>query len=170
MDMLCPCAQERALLQDGIAKFPYFDKLYLMLGQLEERSGAPDAARAAYQAGLKRCISSVPLWRSIARLEEASSAVGKARALLEQVRATPCDTCLFSQQVLAGGLSYPYCAAPRPRGHACTLRGWLGDNEMRWCGCRRGSKTRRTRTCGWRPCARSSGRATARPQTRSWPR
>lgn len=78
-------AQERRLLQEGIEKFPYFDKLYLMLGQLEERAGSPDAARAAYQAGLKRCMGSVPLWRSVARLEEAAGSVGKARALLEQV-------------------------------------------------------------------------------------
>ena len=77
--------QERRLLQEGIEKFPYFDKLYLMLGQLEERAGSPDAARAAYQAGLKRCMGSVPLWRSVARLEEAAGSVGKARALLEQV-------------------------------------------------------------------------------------
>ena len=78
-------AQERRLLQEGIEKFPYFDKLYLMLGQLEERAGSADAARGAYQAGLKRCMGSVPLWRSVARLEEAAGAVGKARALLEQV-------------------------------------------------------------------------------------
>ena len=36
---------EGKVLQEGIAKFPYFDKLWLMLGQLEERRGAPDAAR-----------------------------------------------------------------------------------------------------------------------------
>lgn len=36
---------EARVLQEGIAKFPYFDKLWLMLGQLEERRGAPDAAR-----------------------------------------------------------------------------------------------------------------------------
>lgn len=36
---------EGRVLQEGIAKFPYFDKLWLMLGQLEERRGASDAAR-----------------------------------------------------------------------------------------------------------------------------
>ena len=80
------CVQERRLLQEGIAKFPYFDKLYLMLGQLEQSAGSPDAARAAFQAGLKRCMGSAPLWRSVARLEEGAGAVGKARALLDQVR------------------------------------------------------------------------------------
>ena len=38
-------ASERQILEEGIAKFPYFDKLWLMLGQLEERQNKPDAAR-----------------------------------------------------------------------------------------------------------------------------
>lgn len=57
-----------------------------MLGQLEERAGRPDAARAAYANGLKRCPDCVPLWRAAAALEEKCSAVAKARALLEQAR------------------------------------------------------------------------------------
>lgn len=56
-----------------------------MLGQLEERRGNPEAARTAYQNGLKRCMTSAPLWRSLSRLEERSGAVGKARNVLEQV-------------------------------------------------------------------------------------
>ncbi len=63
-------AEERRLLDDGLKKFPYFDKLWLMLGQLEERRGAAEAARHAYQEGIKRSMHSVPLWRSAARLEE----------------------------------------------------------------------------------------------------
>lgn len=77
--------QERALLEEGVRRFPYFDKLHLMRGQLEERVGRLDAARAAYEAGLRRCLSSAPLWVSAARLEEQAGAVGKARARLEQV-------------------------------------------------------------------------------------
>lgn len=38
-------AAERKILEEGIAKFPYFDKLWLMLGQLEERQNRTDAAR-----------------------------------------------------------------------------------------------------------------------------
>lgn len=38
-------ASERKILEEGLAKFPYFDKLWLMLGQLEERQNKPDAAR-----------------------------------------------------------------------------------------------------------------------------
>ena len=71
---------------EGISKFPYFHKFYLMLGQLEERRGRVDAARSAYQNGLKRCMNSVPLWRSLSRLEEQAGMVGKARNVLEQVR------------------------------------------------------------------------------------
>jgi pre-mRNA-processing factor 6 len=56
-------AEERRLLKAALERFPYFDKLWLMLGQLEQRQGAIVAARLAYQNGLKRCISSVPLWR-----------------------------------------------------------------------------------------------------------
>ena len=38
-------AAEASVLGQGISKFPYFDKLWLMLGQLEERRGKLDAAR-----------------------------------------------------------------------------------------------------------------------------
>lgn len=55
--------EERRLLKAALERFPYFDKLWLMLGQLEQRQGAVAAARLAFQNGLKRCISSVPLWR-----------------------------------------------------------------------------------------------------------
>lgn len=40
----------------------------------------------AYQNGIRRCMSSIPLWRSSARLEEKLGSVGKARAILEQAR------------------------------------------------------------------------------------
>jgi len=40
----------------------------------------------AYQDGIRRCMGSIPLWRSSARLEEKAGAVGKARAILEQAR------------------------------------------------------------------------------------
>ena len=40
----------------------------------------------AYNNGIRRCMGSVPLWRSAARLEEKAGAVGKARAVLEQAR------------------------------------------------------------------------------------
>eukprot|EP00198_Chlamydomonas_reinhardtii_P003302 XP_001692638.1 splicing factor, component of the U4/U6-U5 snRNP complex [Chlamydomonas reinhardtii] len=81
-------AKERALLEEGIRRFPAFEKFYLMLGQLEARpgGGGAEAARAAYRAGLARCPDSIPLWRSAARLEEEAGNVARARALLEQAR------------------------------------------------------------------------------------
>ena len=77
------------MLDQGIKKFPAFDKLHLMRGQLEERVGNREAARAAYQAGLRRCVHSVPLWTSLARLEESSKNLPRARAFLEQVILSP---------------------------------------------------------------------------------
>ena len=44
------------------------------------------ALAQAYQNGIRRCMGSIPLWRSSARLEEKAAAVGKARAILEQAR------------------------------------------------------------------------------------
>lgn len=79
-------AEERRLLKAALERFPDFDKLWLMLGQLEERQRATAAARQAYQNGLKRCINSVPLWRAAARLEEQAGNMSKARATLEQAR------------------------------------------------------------------------------------
>ena len=88
VSMRAPAA-ERELLEEGIRLFPTFDKLYLMRAQLEERLGHTEAAKAAYQMGLRRCIHSTPLWTSLARLEERSGNLARARAFLEQVAATP---------------------------------------------------------------------------------
>ena len=83
--ILCAIAAERGLLEEAVKKFPTFDKLYLMRGQLEERAGNKEASKAAYQSGLRRCIHSTPLWTSLARLEEKSNNLARARAILEQV-------------------------------------------------------------------------------------
>lgn len=58
-----------------------------MLGQLEEQEGRTEAARTVYALGMKHCAGCVPLWESAARWEEKAGNVGRARALLEQVRA-----------------------------------------------------------------------------------
>lgn len=50
---------EARVLQEGITKFPYFDKLWLMLGQLEERRGASDAARQVTHPPLLLPIRSI---------------------------------------------------------------------------------------------------------------
>lgn len=50
---------ERALLQQGLERFPDFDKLHLMLGQLEERTGNLQGRCGVYVAvGVGRLISS----------------------------------------------------------------------------------------------------------------
>lgn len=50
---------EARVLQEGITKFPYFDKLWLMLGQLEERRGASDSARQVTHPPLLLPIKSI---------------------------------------------------------------------------------------------------------------
>lgn len=77
---------ERSLLEEGLQKFPEAWKLWMMLGQLEERVGNLVAARAAYARGRGQCIHCVPLWTAAARLEEKNGNFGKARATLEQAR------------------------------------------------------------------------------------
>lgn len=41
-------AAERGLLEESLKRFPYFDKLWLMLGQLEERQARQEAARQVH--------------------------------------------------------------------------------------------------------------------------
>ena len=113
--------QELKLLNEGISKFPYFHKFYLMLGQLEERRGSADAARQAYQAGLKRCMGSAPLWRSLSRLEEQAGMIGKARNVLEQVRCMqPPHSCqqICQYQMFDNAQAAPSAAQPAAGSHA----------------------------------------------------
>lgn len=51
------------LLQEGIVKFPFFAKLWLMMGQLEQSLNNTDAARAIYRKGVGRCIANLALWK-----------------------------------------------------------------------------------------------------------
>lgn len=92
-------AAERALLTEGLRRFPSFWKMWLMLGQLEHQEGRIEACRTAYANGLKRCADCIPLWRAAARLEEEQGSVGRARALLEQVRAAQAGV-VFGIEVL----------------------------------------------------------------------
>jgi hypothetical protein len=63
------------LLDEGIAKYPAFPKLYMMAGQAcVETAGTgavhdPVRARDYYQKGLKECPKCVPLWLLVIRLE-----------------------------------------------------------------------------------------------------
>jgi pre-mRNA-processing factor 6 len=92
--------EERKLLNEGLKQFPSFYKLWLMLGQLEERlaeaakqQGQPEKkhahnmeAKKVYDSGLKACPNSVPLWLSLANLEEEMSGLSKVRAILIMAR------------------------------------------------------------------------------------
>ena len=89
---------ERALLVEGLDKFPASWKMWIMLGQLEARSGPSrvEAARDAYAKGCRRCPTAAPLWIAAAGLETALGNRARARAVLEQARLrNPTDESLW---------------------------------------------------------------------------
>ncbi len=73
-------------LEEAIKKFPKFEKLHMIRGQVLEQKGDIPGARAAYAQGCRECRNSVPLWILAARLEEKAGVVIKARSLLEKAR------------------------------------------------------------------------------------
>ena len=89
---------ERALLVEGLDKFPSSWKMWIMLGQLEARSGPArvEAARDAYAKGCRRCPTAAPLWIAAAKLETGLGNAARARAILEQARLrNPTDESLW---------------------------------------------------------------------------
>jgi pre-mRNA-processing factor 6 len=92
--------EERKLLNEGLKQFPSFYKLWLMLGQLEERLAEAAKqqdqlekrhahkmeAKKVYDSGLISCPNSVPLWLSLANLEEEMSGMSKARAVFSRAQ------------------------------------------------------------------------------------
>ncbi|KAI9128128.1 hypothetical protein K1719_001121 [Acacia pycnantha] len=92
--------EERRLLDEGLKLFPSFFKLWLMLGQLEERLAQDSKqhekheeqlehlkeAKKVYESGLKNCPNCIPLWLSLAKLEEEMNGLSKARAILTMAR------------------------------------------------------------------------------------
>jgi pre-mRNA-processing factor 6 len=73
-------------LEDAIKKFPQFDKLHMIRGQIYDSRGDIPAARQAYAQGCRSCPKSVPLWILSARLEIKAGVIIKARSLLERAR------------------------------------------------------------------------------------
>jgi pre-mRNA-processing factor 6 len=73
-------------LEQAIAKFPSFDKLHMIRGQIYESRNEVPQARQAYAQGCKACSKSIPLWILSARLEEKAGVTIKARSLLERAR------------------------------------------------------------------------------------
>ncbi len=93
------------LLEQGLKKYPHFEKFYLMAGQVYTAgaagagdrtpaeggagsNGAVDVhkARLLLQTGLKHCPSCAPLWKALLQLEEADKGVVKARSIGEMAR------------------------------------------------------------------------------------
>ena len=73
-------------LEQAIRKYPAFDKLHMIRGQIYDSKGEIVKARNAYAQGCKSCPKSIPLWILSARLEEKAGVIIKARSLLEKAR------------------------------------------------------------------------------------
>ncbi|KAI6191739.1 PRP6-like protein [Aphelenchoides bicaudatus] len=77
--------EAKRLLQEGIEKFPDFEKFYMMLGQICEQENDVDSARKMYLNGTRRCPNSINLWILLIRLEEARNPV-RARSHLDTAK------------------------------------------------------------------------------------
>lgn len=78
--------QAMKTLDEGIAKFPNFDKLYMIKGQILQSRNQNPQARETYAKAVKVCPTSIPLWILASRLEEKAGIAIKARSLLEKAR------------------------------------------------------------------------------------
>lgn len=92
------------LVEEALGKFPDFDKLHMMRGQLLSAIKEPPqdiaAAREAYARGVKACPHSVPLWLLASRTEERAKVTIRARAILEKARLlNPRDEELWAESV-----------------------------------------------------------------------
>ena len=59
----------KEILDEGLRRFPTYDKLWLMLGQYQEDHDDFLGAKARYVSGIKASPECVPLWLSLVRLE-----------------------------------------------------------------------------------------------------
>ena len=135
---------ERALLVEGLDKFPASWKMWIMLGQLEARSGPArvEAARDAYAKGCRRCPTAAPLWIAAAKLE---TTLGNARARapssnrrgFETRRTSRCGWRRRARSAHRGtrtGSKPPTRSWPR----RCRLFRRVAHCGRRWCAPRRG--------------------------------
>ncbi|KAL5013263.1 hypothetical protein ScPMuIL_007533 [Solemya velum] len=76
----------KRLLEEAVKHYSDFAKLWMMKGQIEEQQKRVDAARDAYNQGLKKCPSSIFLWLLLSRLEEKNGQLIKSRSILEKAR------------------------------------------------------------------------------------
>lgn len=107
-------------LEEAIKKFPTFDKMYMIKGQIHEDRSEIPLARETYAKGVKACPKSVPLWLLSTRLEEKAGITIKARALLEKARMqNPKNEKLWAESVKveerAGGASQAKAMLARGR-------------------------------------------------------
>jgi len=92
--------QALATVNEALAKYPSFDKLYMIKGQINEDLGNVAEARATYAKGVKACSKSVTLWILASRLEEKDGKAIKARSLLEKARlVNPKEDALWAEAV-----------------------------------------------------------------------
>lgn len=78
-----------AMLDEALAKYPTFDKLWMIKSQIEDMDLSNQAkARETLNKAVKACPKSVTLWILLARLEEKSGMLVKARSTLEKARYT----------------------------------------------------------------------------------
>ncbi|OZJ04338.1 hypothetical protein BZG36_02386 [Bifiguratus adelaidae] len=75
------------LLQEALEKYPTFDKLWMIQGQIYDMDLSDMAkAREVYAKGVKNCPKSITLWILSARLEEKAGVLIRARSILEKAR------------------------------------------------------------------------------------
>ncbi|KAI8148081.1 PRP1 splicing factor, N-terminal-domain-containing protein [Fennellomyces sp. T-0311] len=75
------------LLEEGLQKYPTFDKLWAIKGQVQDEAlNNSNDARATYNKAVKNCPKSILLWILLAKLEEKLGVVAKARSTLEKAR------------------------------------------------------------------------------------
>ena len=77
---------EILLLDEGIQKYPGYDKLWLMRIQASERSKDYLKCRKLCREATNQCSHSVNLWCEYARIELSQNRVSKARSVLETAR------------------------------------------------------------------------------------
>lgn len=75
------------LLDTALAKYPDFEKLWMVKGQIEADDLEDlNRGRETYARGVKACPKSIPLWVLASRLEEKAGLMIRGRALLERAR------------------------------------------------------------------------------------
>ncbi|KAH9754912.1 crooked neck-like protein 1 [Citrus sinensis] len=93
-------ADEKKLLFEGIKHFPSFFKLWLMLGQLEERFARFEDVREIYQKVLHNCQNCIPLWISLANVVEKIDGFSHAQNVYSHAKeVNPCNPELWAVEI-----------------------------------------------------------------------